>query len=43
MSAVVGSAVFNLLVIPAAAGLVGDEVSASRTVVYAEVEDLPPE
>jgi cation:H+ antiporter len=38
VSAVVGSAVFNLLVIPAAAGLLGDEVSASRTVVYKEAQ-----
>ena len=38
VSAVVGSAVFNLLVIPAAAGLLGDELSASRTVVYKEAQ-----
>ena len=38
VSAVVGSAVFNLLVIPALSGILGDEVSASRAVVYKEAQ-----
>jgi cation:H+ antiporter len=38
VSAVVGSAVFNLLVIPAISGILGDEVAASRAVVYKEAQ-----
>ncbi|MEF8818169.1 MAG: sodium:calcium antiporter [Haloferacaceae archaeon] len=39
VGAVVGSAIFNLLVIPGAAGLVtDDDLSASRTLVYKEAQ-----
>ncbi|TSD14880.1 sodium:calcium antiporter [Haloglomus irregulare] len=38
VSAVVGSAVFNLLVIPAVSGILGDTVSASRAIVYKEAQ-----
>lgn len=38
VSAIVGSAIFNLLVIPAASGILGDEVSSSRDVVYKEAQ-----
>jgi cation:H+ antiporter len=38
VSAVVGSAVFNLLVIPAVSGILGDEVAASRAIVYKEAQ-----
>ncbi|WP_254832293.1 sodium:calcium antiporter [Haloglomus salinum] len=38
VSAVVGSATFNLLVIPAASGIFSDEVSASRDIVYKEAQ-----
>lgn len=38
VSAIVGSAIFNLLVIPAVSGIVGDGVSASRAIVYKEAQ-----
>jgi cation:H+ antiporter len=38
VSAIVGSAIFNLLVIPAVSGILGDEVSASRAIVYKEAQ-----
>ncbi|MFB6205596.1 MAG: sodium:calcium antiporter [Haloglomus sp.] len=38
VSAVVGSAVFNLLVIPAASGILGEGVDASRAIVYKEAQ-----
>jgi cation:H+ antiporter len=38
VSAIVGSAIFNLLVIPAVSGILGDGVSASRAIVYKEAQ-----
>ncbi|RBI64167.1 sodium:calcium antiporter [halophilic archaeon] len=38
VSAVVGSAVFNLLVIPALSGILADGVEADRTLVYKEAQ-----
>ncbi|MFC7079828.1 sodium:calcium antiporter [Halorussus caseinilyticus] len=38
VSAIVGSAIFNLLVIPALSGILGDGVEADRTLVYKEAQ-----
>ena len=38
VSAIVGSAIFNLLVIPAVSGILGDGVEADRTLVYKEAQ-----
>ncbi|PSQ17152.1 sodium:calcium antiporter [Halobacteriales archaeon QS_8_69_26] len=38
VGAIVGSAIFNLLVIPALSGIVGDEIESNRDIVYKEAQ-----